>query len=289
MKLKELCEINNIEYNKEHPKRSLEKLQKIYVLEKNGRDYNIVRELSADEQIQISKLTKCKELLEEEICYQLSNSGSNTINNDMKGFLELFGIVNSNYKFFSYNNVTKEKMELLLGTDLDNNTLYYFVEDVNPILYRMVKEVWRKMEKEMLIYVKEHLMLCKKYKYDNEEGTVEYTRKTVATNDQIETYMRLYREKANALGYKVEEVKYWDGKEIKRQVCKEMGFDWIYTEYELVLNRVGLKNENQKRELLNKNVIHKLNQSNQGRLKDYNKEIKSACIDFLIKTDSRSI
>ena len=297
MNIKELCNVSNIEYNANHPSYSLNKIKQIYLLKEVGkRDYEIVRKLTKEEQITGKKLTQCKKLLEDAICVQLSLSENNTIRTDMKGYLELFNIVNSKYRYFAYENMTERKYKILEGfvdPKYENNTLCDYVDDVNPILYRLVKEVFKKLSGEMLLCVKEHLMFATKYMIPNEcgAGSIEFLRTTEADNDQVENYMRLFKSYALEEGFdSVEKVNNKVKKKIKNKICRELGITYAYTEYELILNREGLKYEVENRpdllelkDSLNKNVVHKLNMSKQGHLKDYNVEQKEHCSDFLIK------
>ena len=297
MTIKEMCEYSNIEYNKDHPKRSLNKLCQIYEIEKiDARNYNIIRELSEEEKVKCRKITKCKELLEKTICVQLSFCENNTIRSDMKGFLELFNIVNKKYRYFAYSNMNDVKGNILkdfADPVAENLTLCCFVDDVNPILYRLVREVFNNLEKQMLLYKKEHLMFATTQKYDTSNGNdyVEFTKKWEATNDEIETYMKYYRQFALEMGYNnIELVKSHDKKKIKSMVCREMGVGWAYFEYELILNRDGLNwainNNDELKDLklsLNANVVHKISNSNQSNLKIIKSDDKINMTNFLIK------
>lgn len=296
MNIKELCNFTNIEYNANHPSYSLNKIKQIYLLKEVGRrNYEIVRKLTKEEQITGKKLTQCKKLLEDTIYVQLSLSENNTIRTDMKGYLELFNIVNNKYRYFAYENMTKEKYKILEGfvdPKCENNTLCDYVDDVNPILYRLVKEAFKKMSGEMLLYVKEHLMFAKKYIVPVESGdNIEYLRTVEATNDQVEEYMRLFRYYAHEIGVdNIENLSNRTKYKIKAMVCRELGITYAYTEYELILNREGLQNVVENRpdlkelkDSLNKNIIHKLNMSKQGHLKEYSIEDKEHCSDFLIR------
>ena len=296
MKIKELCELCDIEYDKKNPKRSLNKVKQKYAIEEiKPHDYNIIRELTKDEQITGHKLTQCKKLLEDTIYVQLSLSENNTIRTDMKGYLELFNIVNSKYRYFAYENMSEQKYKLLEGfidPKFENVTLCNYVDDVNPILYRMVKDIFKKMKSEMLIYVREHLMFSTKFKIPQEDGSfTEYVKTCEANNDQVEEYMKLFKQVARDEGVEnIDNLNNRVKKKIKNIVCRQLGITYAFTEYELVLNREGLRFEietrNDLKELknsLNKNVVHKLNMSNQGRLKEYEQDIKNECSDFLIK------
>lgn len=296
MNIKELCNTTNITYNSNHPSYSLNKIRQIYLLAEVGKcDYRIIRKLTKQEQIAGKKLTQCKQLLEDVIYVQLSLSEENTLRADMKGFLELFNIVNSKYRYFAYENMTEQKYKILSGfvdPKYENNTLCDYVDDVNPILYRLVKQVFKKMSGEMLLYVKEHLMFAKKYVVPNESGTcVEYLRTVEASNDQVEEYMRLFRYYADEMGVNnLDNLNNRTKYKIKAKVCRDLNITYAYTEYELILNREGLQSVVKNRpdlielkDSLNKNVVHKLNMSNQGRLKEYSAENKEHCSDFLIK------
>lgn len=296
MNIKELCEVAQVDYNSNHPSYSLNKIRQIYLLEEVGkRDYKIVRKLTKEEQITGKKLTQCKQLLENVIYVQLSLSNENTLRADMKGFLELFNIVNSKYRYFAYENMTEQKYKILSGfvdPKYENTTLCDYVDDVNPILYRLVKQVFKKMSGEMLLYVKEHLMFAKKYIIPQESGaSIEYLKTVEATNDQVEEYMRLFRYYADELGVvNLDNLNNRTKYKIKAKVCRDLGITYAYTEYELVLNREGLQSVVGSRpdlielkDILNKNIIHKLNMSKQGHLKEYSLEDKEHCSDFLIK------
>lgn len=296
MNIKELCSITQIDYNVNHPSYSLNKIKQNYLIEQIRKgDYKIVRKLTKQEQITGKKLTQCKQLLEDTILVQLSLSDENTIRADMKGYLELFNIVNSKYRYFAYENMTEQKYKILEGfvdPKCENNTLCDYVDDVNPILYKLVKQVFKKMSGEMLLYVKEHLMFAKKYIIPQESGdSIEYLKTIEATNDQVEEYMRLFRYYADEMGaHNLDNLNNRTKYKIKAKVCRELGITYAYTEYELILNREGLQNVIEGRpdlielkDSLNKNVIHKLNMSKQGHLKEYSVEDKEHCSDFLIK------
>ena len=144
----------------------------------------------------------------------------------------------------------------------------------------------------MLLYVKEHLMFAKKYIIPNESGdSIEYLKTVEATNDQVEEYMRLFRYYADELGVvNLDNLNNRTKYKIKAKVCRDLGITYAYTEYELVLNREGLQSVVGSRpdlielkDSLNKNIIHKLNMSKQGHLKEYSVEDKERCSDFLIK------
>ena len=296
MKLKELCELYNIEYDKKNPKRSLNKVkQRVVLKEIKPYNYEVIRELTKEEQIAGHKLTQCKKLLEDSIIVQLSLSQNNSIRADMKGYLELFNIVNNKYRYFAYENMSEQKYKLLEGfvdPKFENVTLCNYVDDVNPILYRMVKDIFKKLKSEMLIYVKEYLMFGTKIKIPNENGTtIEYIKTQEATNEEIEKYMQMFRDTARSMNINdIDNLNNRTKQKIKNIVCRQLGITYAYTEYELVLNREHLTYEvetkdnlKELKDSLNKNVITKLNNSKYGHLKEYDIDTKHKCTDFLIR------
>ena len=292
MKIKEMCELVGIEYDVKNPKRSLNKLKQLYIIEQVGkRDYNIIRDLTEDEQIIGKKLTNCRQLLEDVVLSSLNN---NTLRMDMKGFLELFGMVNNKYRYFVYRRMTEEKYKLLEGfedMDMENGVLCDYVEDVNSILYRLVKQVFKKLESDEKILIKEHMLFGKKYRITNEDGSVaEFIRVIQASNTHHEEYIRLFRQYAQEMGYDIEnrnmnnKIK----KQIENKVCRDMGMTYIYFEYELINkfnnnNKIDNQNLSLLREKLNKNIIHKLNLSTEDNLKYYSQRDKEKYSEFLIK------
>ena len=103
--------------------------------------------------------------------------------------------------------------------------------------------------------------------------------------------MHLFHIYANELGYtKIEDINNKIKKQIKNKICHKMNISYIYTEYELILNRNSLRDIvnndielNELKKSLNKNVIHKLNMSRQNNLKNYSIEDKIKYSDYLIK------
>ena len=176
MKLRQLCDNLGIRYNEKNPKLSLNAIKKKYLIEQNGnkKDYTIVRPLTEEEKFDLQKLSDCKKILQDTIYVQLSLIKENKMRSDIKGFLELFNMVNENYKYFTYDSMNEQKYKLLkeyIDPKLENATLYDFVNDVHPILNRLVKETFDKLVDERFIYKKEILMFGYYERYKQEDGT----------------------------------------------------------------------------------------------------------------------
>lgn len=302
MKLKDLCEQINIPYNVKNPTRSLNAIKKEYIVEQNGskKDYSIVRPLTDKEKFDLQKLSDCRKILKDTIYVSLSLVKENKIRSDIKGFLELFNMVNSNYKYFTYENMTEQKYELLkdyIDPKLENATLHDFVSDVHPILNKIVKETFDKMVDERLIYKKEILMFGYYERYQMEDGNyVEMRRKIEATEHQIKEFLEYSRKYMDELGYeKWSDVPYFTKAEINRRICKDMNMSYVYTDYEIILNNEGISKEvehnkdlKELKDSLNKSMINKLLKSTQGGLKELSLEEKIDKTDMLIKKNTES-
>ena len=297
MKLKELCEQINIPYNSKNPTRSLNAIKKEYLIEQNGnkKDYTIIRPLTEQEKTELQKISDCKKILKDTIYVSLSLVKENKIRSDIKGFLELFNMVNSNYKYFTYDTMTEQKYDLLKDyTDpkLENSVLHDFVGDVHPILNRLVKETFNDMVDERLIYKKEILMFGYYERYQLEDGYYVETRRKVEANDeQIKEFLEHSRKYMNESGYeKWSEVPYFKKIEINKKICKDMKIAYVYTEYEIILNNEYIAKEVEKnkdlkklKDSLNKSTVRKLLKSTQGHLKELSMEDKIDKTNMLIK------
>ena len=297
MKLRQLCDGLGIKYNEKNPKLSLNVIKKNYLVEQNGnkKDYSIIRPLTDEEKFDLQKLSDCKKILQDTIYVQLSLIKENKMRSDIKGFLELFDMVNENYKYFTYDSMNEQKYKLLkdyIDPKLENATLYDFVNDVHPILNRLVKETFDKLVDERLIYKKEILMFgyCEQYK--QEDGTyIEVRHKEEANEQQIKEFLEHSRKYMNESGYeKWSEVPYFKKIEINKKICKDMKIAYVYTEYEIILNNEYIAKEVEKnkdlkelKDSLNKSTVRKLLKSTQGHLKELSMEDKIDKTNMLIK------
>ena len=300
-RLKEMCEVLDISYNKKNPKLSLNKIRSMYEIEQISKQkFKIVRELSPKEKAEIGLYSDCKKLLETAIYITLSETEKTKsgIRRDMKGFFELFNIANENYRYFTYNSLTKEKVDIInkidfsedLDTGMANIILNQFAEDANPILRRIVLETFYKMEDESYILIRKHLMFGWKEVYiDENDNRRTRPRKKEATETEIETYLAHKRVLMEERGFNEwSKVPYFTKNDIDKIACKKMDFDYSYYEYEIILNQEGLKRKVERENLpnvleeLNYSIGHKLETSNQGNLKSTDKVVKRDCIDGLI-------
>ena len=300
-KIKELCEMLGIPYNRKNPKLSLKKIKYQFELEQISKQrFKIIRELLPEEKAEIRLYSDCKRLLEVAIYITLSEAQKEkgAIRGGMKDFFELFHITNENYRYFTYDRLTDKKASIIRKLELSesydigtaNLILHQFTEDVNPILRKLVLSTFKKMEEESYILLNRYLMFGKIENKIDESGYLrtDYDNKE-ATKEESEQYLIAKRELMEEHGYNEwSSVPFFKKGEIENRACKKIGKDYTFYEYEVILNQEGLKRKVEKENLqnvlteLNYSISHKLETSNQGNLKSTKLSVKKDCIDGLI-------
>lgn len=286
MKLKEICNQLNIPYDNAHGTRIYDRLCRDYLITKDKNDYTLVRPLTESEKLNVIKITKCADLLKDTIYYVLSQQTNNVVTANTKQLLELFNIVNKNYKYFTYSNLTSDKLQILsnsIDPNIDNLNYCDFVDDVHPILSRLLKNTLKRMENELTIRVTKHLMIGE-HDIVTKEGIIHKPNRR-ATNDEIEELLRLSKIYMNEKGLNDwSRLNLYQKREINRKVCRDMNIAYTYNEYEILLNRQGIETEVNKMKELNEEVVLKLLTTQAGDLKNLSQEIRKKDVDFLIRT-----
>ena len=306
--LRELCYLLKIEYNKKNPKLSLNKIKYELQLEQISKQkYRIVREYSPEEKAELKHYSECKDLLEPTIYYLLSQVETGTgIKDDMKGLFEKFHITNKHYRYFSYDELTDQKYQILESMGIVEDATEYnmifnhFVSDVNPILRRIVIDTLNKMVNESYISLNKSKMLVTIEKtllgYDKNERpkyNVQHVKKEMSKDDEIKytTIRRDYMEK-----YKYNE---WDKVpypircDIESRVISDMGYHYQFTMYEILPNTEGLKRIVECKNLIKPfeeleiSVSEKLRKSKAKNLLLTDSDTKDICIDNLIKSKTQ--
>lgn len=300
-KIKEICEILSIPYNRNHPKLSLKKIEYRFELEQVSKQkFKIVRELTPEEKAEIRLYSDCKRLLEVAIYITLSEAQKEkgAVRGGMKDFFELFHITNEYYRYFTYDRLTDKKTNIIRKLELSesydigtaNLILHQFTEDVNPILRKLVLSTFKKMEEESYILLNRYLMFGKIKNNIDENGYLrtDYENKE-ATKEETEQYLIAKRELMEEHGYNEwNSIPFFKKGEIENRACKKIGKDYAFYEYEVILNQEGLKRKVEKENLqnvlaeLNYSIGHKIRTSNQGNLKTTKISVKEDCIDGLI-------
>ena len=217
----------------------------------------------------------------------------------MKEYLYLFGIVNDNFAPFTWENRNMALVDHLYEINLDEQKMDDFISEVNPMLKRMVKDIWEEMENDDLIEKIEHPYFVERIIFENQITGKRTTRKQShrCNLDERERLMATKKEVAIEMGYaNSNEVPFVRKQELANNVARRLDILYYYEEYELILNREWLgKSEyclddiSLHKKLINENVIRKVLTSNQGKLKRLSNEERNLCVDTIINLEAHKI
>lgn len=216
----------------------------------------------------------------------LSQPNKDVIRMDMHELMEFLGIVNKDYHYAKYH--PKECIE-----QIDKGTvagLTIFSRESEPLLKRIIVDVLKDMQRKCLIKVNMIPMFAKKY-INNEDGKL-YTK--VWEANKITEIPKLLEAKRSVL--KEFNIEYWDDLQYnqfgraKDIIAEQLGIDYFYYEYELILNKQGLnelitENYTELKKALNKHIQSKTKMSKQGNLKFLTDNEKSVYIEHFINTE----
>lgn len=293
--MSEMCELTNIKYDSSHSKNSLMEIERLYAIERKSRyKYCFLRELSTEEKIDAIVYGKNKQLLRPIIITTLSKKKDNRIQKRMKEYLNIFGIVNDNYAPYTWSNRNLALLEHLWEVNLDEQKVDDFISEADPMLKRMVKDIWKEMEYEDLIEMIEHPYFVERIIFEDQvTGKRSYRKHShKCSNNERELLMATKKEVATDMGYNnSNEVPFVRKKELSSKVSMKLNILYYYDEYELILNREWLGRSEYCLEdisphlrLINEQVIRKLLTSQQGRLKRFSDLDRTLCIDTIIDT-----
>lgn len=296
----ELCEIFNLPYEPKHSNYSFLEIAKTHAIEKKSRyKYAIIRELSTEEKIDAIVYGKNKQLLRPIIITTLAKKKDNRIQKRMKEYLHIFGIVNENFAPFTWENRNMALVDHLCEINLEEQKIDDFISEVNPMLKRMVKDIWKEMENDDLIEQIIHPYFVERIIFEDQITGKRTTRKQShrCNSDERERLMATKKEVAISMGYNnSNEVPFVRKHELSNIVARKLGILYYYEEYELILNREWLgKSEyclddiSFHKKLINDNVISKTLASTQGKLKKLSDVDRMLCIDTVIKLETDKI
>lgn len=285
MKLKELCELNNIPYNPKNPARSKSKLEQHYVLKQiSKQQYEIVRSLTEEEMRSIKTYVRLKPIIKECICTALANVEGNTLQGSIKDYYNILAIVNNNYKYFTYSDLNDLKKNYMISNNipLENNILYYeFCKEVDSMFRRIIKECFKELENEMLIKVSTQLTFVTR----NELGY--YISHPVTDPNIIQRFLACGKKYMTEYGYETwEEIPHHIKDELREKISRDLNILYFYDRYNIVINKEFLPQKELKevRSEINRLTTEKISKSQQGVLKEWDTDLIQECINLLIKT-----
>lgn len=307
-KNKEMCDILGIKYNAHNPKRSLEEIERIYELKKvSSQKYKFIKELSEDDKVLRWKSTEYRRLFQDIVYTTLSCCENNTIWKSDNDYMLIFHMVNRNFEMFTKSYICKQREQFLLDNNKDvefEATAMNFAGEVRTMLRQILRDTFKKMEKENLVFVKEHYIFgVYKSFIDKTTGQKRtYSEPKIATDDEIELLMEnqtkvLQENELSDMYDKIDDVR--DNKirfELRQQLSSKMGIQYYTLQRELILNRYGLQykveHDSELSELkrhLNKGTVNKILSSSQGYLKEMDKYLKKDLAHLLIEINDKDI
>lgn len=298
--MSEMCELTNQKYDPSHSKNNLIELEKSYIIERKSRyKYCFIRELSAEEKLEAIVYGKYKQLLRPIIITTLAKKTDNRVQRRMKEYLNMFGIVNDNYAPYTWSNRNLALLEHIWNIDLDEQKVDDFISEADPMLKRMVKDIWEEMAHDDLIEMIEHPYFVERIIFEDQitkkRSYRRYSHK--CNNDEREWLMSTKKEVATEMGYNnSNEVPFVRRNEFSSKVAQRLNILYYYDEYELILNREWLGRSEYCLEdislhlkLINEQIIRKLLTSKQGKLKRLSEPDRLKCIDTIIDINTGKI
>lgn len=287
-KYNQLCSIFNIKPERGSKQKSqLSSLREKYDIEKNGNVYIVHKEYSKDEIVANVKYGKYKKLIEPMLYTVLSQPNKSVMRVDMHELMEFLGIVNKDYHYAKYH--PKECIEQIDKGSVAGLTI--FSRESEPLLKRIIVDILKDMQDRCLIKVNMIPMFAKKY-IDAKDRKL-YTK--VWEADKKKDIPRLLEAKREVL--KEFKIDYWEDLQYsqfgkaKDIIANKLEIDYFYYEYEIILNKEGLKefiteDYSTLKKVLNKKIQEKTKASKQGNLKFLTDGEKDVYVEYFISTET---
>lgn len=285
----QLCELFELERKTSgsSQRSQLNNLMAQYEIENPKRNnYIIKREFSLAEKLDKQLYYKNRGYIEPLMYTMLSETYDYTIRVNMHTMLELLGIVNKDYHFAKWH--SKECDIEILGTD--SSGLSIFMKESEPMLKQIIVDILKDMEKRKLLIVNMIPMFARKYR--NLDTNKMYTKIWEASKDDIPKLLQAQR-----IALKNFNLEYWNDLqyfqygEAKDIIARELDIDYFYYDYEIILNKIGIKEyviddfESLKKGL-NKHIQQKLKKSKKGELKLLEQMEKDKYVEYLIDIEN---
>lgn len=284
LKYSEICNMFNEEKENggKSRKLQLDKWQKEYEIEKDGRSYIIIREYTDTEKYLLKNDKKFTINIERILLNKIKTSGNTQITLTYKEIFESLNVVNKDYykakykEFYVYLNhiLIEHKKELkyydflpdayekreMIEKDMRN---YFF--KTNNILKKMVKDALESMQKRDLIIYSRSFKLIKKHK-DYVETHCTTLKEDSIILDIIDEAKKEVEDKKLFFMNREEKDKYY--KKIDELVFERLGYNHCHDAIRLVISEKALERDLSKIEevgmskrILNQGTFNKLNNS----------------------------
>ena len=212
----------------------------------------------------------------------------------MKGLMNILKIVNEDYHDTKYGK-NKSYANILLGVEDENEEhISMFFNETELILQRIIKETLKDLESKQIITKFEIPTFAKKI-YNKKTGKVVRVEKHKITKpEDYDAFMQCKKETLREMGMESETELFNRGMlarfEFIRRVANNVGHDYFYTTYHLILNtkhiyELCITDPIEKAKIeksCNDLVKRKLIESKQGALKFLSEDYKQVYIDAFV-------
>lgn len=286
-KYSQLCSVLGVRQERgSEQKTQLSVLKEKYDIEKKGSLYVVHKKYTEQEFAENAKYGKYKKLIEPMLYTILSQPNKSVMRVDMHELMEFLGIVNKDYHYAKYH--PKECIE-----QIDKGTvagLTIFSRESEPLLKRIIVDILKDMQDRCLIKVNMIPMFAKKY-IDAKDRKI-YTK--IWEADKKQDIPKLLEAKREVL--KEFKIDYWEDLQYsqfgkaKDIIANKLEIDYFYYEYEIILNKEGLKeyiteDYSALKKILNKKIQEKTKTSKQGNLKYLTAGEKDVYVEYFISTE----
>lgn len=291
MTYEELCKMLNVKSDKNHKGRHLKSLSMNYdIVEVGKNNYELNGEYDILEKINVrdSDYGKNKMYLEPIIYTILLKNKENMIRMSMPALLELFKMVNKDFKIAKYK--SDKFAEKMFGHEIMFFKVETFTEEISDMFRNIVKRIFKDMQDQQLIEVNEIRMYATRYRGTNGKT---YTSMHEMSKDTIEDVMerrRIYMKDINKT--KWSQLHYLQKVAIDKKISEDLNWCFMYKDYQIILNKHGIEemiienNLSEFYENFSEYLSKKILSSTRRNMKLLTKNDLSLCIETFIKSKS---
>lgn len=304
LRYREICNIFKLEQKQGGAiSNQINELQKEFKITKEGRYYMILKRLSPIDKLEAQNYENLKLHLETLLCTLFKIPNCKPIRKfTMKELMRVLQIVNEDY------HETKLPENIKIGSNIlgieDNlfessknhtfkNSLEIFLEETEPMLQRTIKDALKSLENKKIIKL-EKMEILAKQEYDDIGNSTHTTTKKVDNDNIKKDFLEAQKRVLDKLNRETEEELRKGGylmiHKYKTMTAKELGYDYYFYEYKLILNteyinNYAIKDIQEKikiNKICNNLVKKKILNSKQGNLSLIDDEYKTRYTDYLV-------
>lgn len=288
---KELCELMG-EENKKSKQRTdqFERWRLSYDIQKlENKNRYTIRELTTKEKREIVTKFSYQQYIEPMLYKLLLKEKTQSINYSMLELMYNLYLVNGNYM------VAKYKANQTILSDYFNwneSSLNSYTFETYKMFKRIIRDIFKSMQERDIVTISNNYMkVITKYDENSNKYSI-INKMTDKEASDLMKYRRIFTKKYNCDKY--ESLSYFTRQKVDELVANKMNISYYFTNYHIVLNKVGandiIKNNDYEFKdlgnMINDKVQIKVNESLQGDLKNIVRMEKLSMTDTLINKET---